>query len=106
MSLILASIAFANTFGVAALHEFVRFQFQLQCYHVGIISQVLQKLLLIHINISLVRISTTAILEVYSKMPHTCRLIIPLKAYIFNIIGTKACIYTIIFYVYVYFFNS
>lgn len=100
-SLILASTAFANTFGVAALHEFVRFWFQLQCYHIGIISQMLEELFLIYISISLVRISVTAIVEVYTKMPHACQIIMSLKAYIFNIIGTKTHIYTDILYIYI-----
>jgi len=64
----------------------------------------LQESFLIYINISLVRISATPILEVYSKMSHACQLIMSLKAHIFNIIGTKACIYAYIYFLICFFF--
>lgn len=60
----------------------------------------LEELFLIYISISLVRISVTAIVEVYSKMPHACQIIMSLKAYIFNIIGTKTMyLYRYILYI-------
>lgn len=40
----------------------------------------LKELFLIYISVSLEQISATAILEVYSKMPHACQLIMSLKA--------------------------
>lgn len=45
----------------------------------------LQELFLIYINITSVRFRDTDILEVSSKMPHACHLIVSLKACIFYV---------------------